>query len=124
MRKSKTVLRGWPGTTITWQEVDLRLLTPAQRTAPGAFFEEDPSDAQVRIRKKEIVRNLRKSGLSYREVLKGEKVGYSRNYPPKSLLFSPFNEVGLSYLYPWDLHSRAKWSSLMIKANLQFYPPP
>jgi len=74
---------------MTWQEMDLRLLTPEQRTAPGAFPEEDPSDAQVRIRKKEIVRNLRKSGLSYREVLKGEKVGYSRNYPPKSPPFPP-----------------------------------
>jgi len=110
MRKSKTVLRGWPGAALTWQEVDLRLLTPAQRTAPGAFSEADPSDAQVKIRKKGIVRKFRKSGSSYREVLKGEKVGYSRNYPPKFLSqkIPPFNEVGLGYLYPWNLHSRAK----------------
>jgi len=84
MRKSKTVLRGCPAAALTWQEIDLRLLTPAQRTVPGAFPEEGPSDAQVRIRKKEIVWKLRKTGLSYREVLKGEKVGYSRNYPPQS----------------------------------------
>ena len=38
---------------------------------------------------KEIVRNLRKSRLSYREVLKGEQVGYNRNYPPKSPPSSP-----------------------------------
>ena len=66
MRKSKTVLRGWPGAAMTWQDVDLRPLTPVQRTAPGEFPEEDPSDAQVRIRKKKVVQNLRKSGLSYR----------------------------------------------------------
>jgi len=62
--------------------------------------------------------------LSYREVLKGDNVGYesqlfSSILPQKS----PFNEVGLGYLYPWDLHSRAKWSSFMMQANLPFYPP-
>ena len=89
MKKSKTVLRGWPGAAMTWQETDLRLPTLTQRTAPGAFSEEDPSDAQVRIRKKGDGAEVKEIWLSYREVLKGEKVGYSHNYPPKSPPFPP-----------------------------------
>jgi len=55
MRKSKTVLRGWPGAAMMWQEVDLRLLTPAQRIAPGAFSEEKtPPTLKAELGKKRL----------------------------------------------------------------------
>ena len=54
----------------------LTLPTPAQRTAPGAFPEEDPSDTQVRIRKKGEGAEVKEIWLSYREVLKGDNVGH------------------------------------------------
>ena len=76
MRISKTVLRGWPGAALTWLEMILILLTPTQRTAPGAFPEEDPSDTQVRIRKKGEGAEVKEIWLSYREVLKCDNVGY------------------------------------------------
>ena len=69
--------------------MNLRLLTPAQRTASGAYPEKDPSDAQVKIRKKGDGAEVKEIWLSYREVLKGDKVGYSRNYPLQSSLQIP-----------------------------------
>jgi len=70
MRKSKTVLRGWPGAAMTWLKMITSLLTLAQRTTPGAFPEENPSDTQVRIRRKGEGAEIKKVWLSYREVLK------------------------------------------------------
>ena len=42
IEESRIVLRGWPGAALTWLEMISRLLTPAQRTAPGVFPEETP----------------------------------------------------------------------------------
>ena len=58
------------------------------KDCPGCVSRGRPLRRSSQNQEKEIVRNLRKSGLSYREVPKGEKVGYSRNYPPKSPPFS------------------------------------
>ena len=76
IEESRIVLRGWPGAALTWLEMISRLLTPAQRTTPGAFPEEDPSDAQVRIRRKGEGAEVKEIWLSYREVLEGDNVGY------------------------------------------------
>uniref|UniRef100_A0A7C9CQ90 Uncharacterized protein n=1 Tax=Opuntia streptacantha TaxID=393608 RepID=A0A7C9CQ90_OPUST len=81
MRESKIVLRGWPGAALTWQEMISRLLTPAQRTAPGAFPEENPSDAQVRIRRKGEGAEVKEIWLSCREAPKAIILVISRNYP-------------------------------------------
>ena len=72
------------------------------KDCPGCVFRGRPLRRSSQNQEKEMVRKLRKSGLSYREVLKGDNVGDSRNYPPQFSppLFFPFNEVGLAYLYP------------------------
>ena len=56
------------------------------KDCPGAFPEEDPSDAQVRIRRKGEGAEIKKVWLSYREVLKAVMLVTSRNYPTQ---FSP-----------------------------------
>ena len=95
MRKSKTVLRGWPGAALTRQELISGLLIPAQRTAPGAFPEEDPSDAQVRIGRKRKGAEVKEIWLKYQEVLMTIGLVASRNYP---LQFSP---SALPFLMWW-----------------------
>ena len=74
---------------MTWQEINLRLLTPAQRTAPGTFPEEDPSDAQVRIGKKGEGAEVKEIWFGYREVLKGDNVGYKLQLSSLILSKSP-----------------------------------
>ena len=56
---------------------DLDTPETCTKDCPGAFFEEGHSDAQVRIRKKKGEgAEVKEIWLNYREVLKGDNVGY------------------------------------------------